>query len=78
MEVRPQEDKLRAGWEHVPRGERVKSGWWVNRQQFGWEMESLASTKQSFCVILPRHRQLLRPPLPNTLRSCTYSSSAGM
>lgn len=31
MEVRPQEDKLRAGWEHVPRRERVKSGWWVNR-----------------------------------------------
>lgn len=30
MDVRPQEDKLRAGGEHVVRGKRVGSRWWVN------------------------------------------------
>lgn len=47
MEVRPQ---LRAGWEHVVRGERVGSGWWVNRNGSNfdgklkaWEARSRAS-----------------------------------
>lgn len=31
MEVRPQKEKLGAGWEQVVRGKRVGSGWWVNR-----------------------------------------------
>lgn len=53
MEVRPQEDKLRAGWEGQEGGEWMVSeqGW----QQFGWETESLTSTQQSFSVILLRH-----------------------